>query len=81
MGLFDAINSQVDNKIVNAATLFCRLVRAELDRSGTTKVVREQLLTIFDNALIRYIEASADTPTVQRVIPRIRVEVRRCLMD
>jgi hypothetical protein len=76
MGILDAM---IDLKIIAAATTFTRLVREQLDQAGTDKTVRGQIAVVFDNALARYAEVSADQPTVQRVIPRIRVEVRRCL--
>lgn len=81
MGIFDALNTTVDNRIVNSAVLFCKLIREQLDNAGTSKTAREQLTVMFDNALVRYAEVSRDQPVVQRVIPRIRAEGRRCLMQ
>jgi hypothetical protein len=63
-------------RIVTSAETFARCVRAELDAAGTGKEMRQQLATLFDNALVRYAQQKPDA-TTQAVVRTLRPRMRR----
>ncbi len=62
-----------------ACEMFGACIRAELHRAGTSPETRNQLVILFDNALICYGQKKRGDATTESVLQQLRPKVRQWL--